>query len=195
MFKTFPAYRSIIGNVKLYYLLVILFILLNIATSVFVHKINIEIQEAFLTILSIIFPLIAGFLTFGKDTLKSIKKQIQTINEKDRNDIGIPVTDSDKRKIRFLKDLSLRFVEVVIGTFIISFVLIIILLIAKFNDYEFTTNNHYFPLKEYICENLLIIFLKIGFFFLLYLMFLNTLYLVIFIININKHDEIISEER
>ncbi|HRO76507.1 MAG TPA: hypothetical protein PLP27_10210 [Crocinitomicaceae bacterium] len=151
-----------------------------------------EIQEAFLTILSIIFPLIAGFLTFGKDTLKNIKNQIQKIKENDINDKGTPVTDSDKRKIRFLKELSLNFVEVVIGTFVVSFILIIVLLIAKFNSCEFITSNHFFSLKKYLCENMLFIFLKIGFFFLLYLMFLNTLYLVIFIININKYDEIIN---
>jgi hypothetical protein len=170
----------------------ILFLLINVTTSIFVFNISIEIQETFLTILSIIFPLIAGFLTFGKDTLKNIKNQIQKIKESDINDKGTPVTDSDKRTIRFLKELSLNFVEVVIGTFVVSFILIIVLLVAKFNNYEFATSNHFFSLEKYLCENLLVIFVKIGLFFLLYLMLLNTLYLVIFIININKHDEIIS---
>jgi hypothetical protein len=157
-----------------------------------VYSIKKELQDALLTILSIIFPLIAGFLTFGRDTLKNLKQSIKGIKEKDEKDEGEPTTMRDKKKISFLKDLSESFVDVVLSTFFGSFTLIIILLVAKFNNYEFYTQKFCLPFQEYLSLNILAWLFKTLFFYFAYVMFLNTLYLTVFIIRITKDDDVIK---
>lgn len=143
--------------------------------------------------MSIIFPLIAGFLTFGRDTLRDIKKEIDIIVQRDNDDVGTPTTDTTKRKIKYLKVLSDKFIDVVISTFFISFILIIGLLITKVNKLEFETSIINIPLKDYLLTNWFNLLIKLSFFYLVFIMFLNTLFLTIFIVKITRDDELISK--
>ncbi|MNJ85733.1 hypothetical protein D3C87_32120 [compost metagenome] len=192
MFKTIFAYKILIKPKLVFWSFFCIFLFAPFVTSMFVYSIKKELQDALLTILSIIFPLIAGFLTFGRDTLKNLKQSIKGIKEKDEKDEGEPTTASDKKKIGFLKDLSESFVDVVLSTFFGSFTLIIILLVAKFNNYEFYTQKFCLPFQEYLSLNILAWLLKALFFYFAYVMFLNTLYLTVFIIRITKDDDIIK---
>lgn len=162
-----------------------------VSSALFIQFVNTEIQELFITILSILFPLIAGFLTFGKDTISKLKNQIKDIQGKDKKDIGEPTTDTDKKQISRLKRLSDGFINIILNVFIVSFILIILLLISKFNNYEFISFDEESFLMYLGC-NWLSILLKSILFFLLYSMFFSTLYLVIFIFNITKYDDLIK---
>lgn len=162
-----------------------------VCSAFFIHFVTTEIQELFITILSILFPLIAGFLTFGKETIFKLKNQIKDIQEKDEKDIGEPTTDTDKKQISRLKGLSEGFINIILNVFIVSFILIILLLVSKFNNYEFISFNEESFLMYLVC-NWLSILLKSILFFLLYSMFFSTLYLVIFIFNITKYDDLIK---
>ena len=169
-----------------------MFGILNLLTPVFVYSIKTEIQNTLLSILSIIFPLIAGFMTFGRDTLKSIRSDIQRIKLDELNDEGNPATDLDKRKLRFLQDLSSNFIKVVISTFTVSFLLIVILLITKFNNFEFATEKCF---KNWTVDwqtDLFILLLKLFFFSLVYTMLLNLIYSTLFIIQIARYDDAIN---
>jgi hypothetical protein len=192
MFKTIFAYKILIKPKLVFWSFFCIFLLAPFVTSIFVYSIKKELQDALLTILSIIFPLIAGFLTFGRDTLKNLKQSIKGIKEKDEKDEGEPTTMRDKKKISFLKDLSESFVDVVLSTFFGSFTLIIILLVAKFNNYEFYTQKFCLPFQEYLSLNILAWLFKTLFFYFAYVMFLNTLYLTVFIIRITKDDDVIK---
>jgi hypothetical protein len=190
MFRTEIAYKKLIG--KLFWLAFPIFCFFLLLSSLFVFQISVEIQDSLLSILSILFPLIAGFLTFGRDTLKSLKKKIDTIISDDEADIGSPVTDSDRGKIKTLKSLSDQFVDMVISTFFISFLLIIILLTAKFNNFTFLTANQFSSMKDFLMANWLGIISKIVFFYLVYIMLLNTLFLTIFIIKVTRNDDLVE---
>lgn len=192
MFKTIFAYKILITPKFLFWIFFSIFLFSPLITSFFVFSIKKELQDALLTILSIIFPLIAGFLTFGRDTLKGLKNSIENIIEKDRLDQGEPATKTDKKKIQFLKNLTKNFVDIILSTFFVSFVLIIILLVAKFNNYEFPSTKFCFPIKELILLNLIPWLLKSVFFYFAYVMLLNTIYLTIFIIRITKDDDVIK---
>ena len=192
MFGTITAYRSLIRSKKIFLILVVLSVLINILTSVFVYAINEKIQDALLSILSIIFPLIAGFMTFGRDTLKNIREDIKKIKLDELNDEGNPVTDIDKHKLRILKDLSSNFIKVVISTFVVSFILIVVLLVTKFNNFEFVTEKSFNHWTIDLQANLIILSLKIIFFSFIFIMFLNLLYSTYFIIQVTKHDDVIN---
>ena len=192
MFGTVRAYRSLIRSKKSFLIFVILFGLINLITSVFVYAINEEIQNALLSIVSIIFPLIAGFMTFGRDTLKTIRDDIKKIKLDELNDEGNPVTDIDKHKLRLLKDLSSNFIKVVISTFVVSFILIVVLLVTKFNNFEFVTEKKINCWTVDLRANLIILLLKIIFFLLVFTMFLNLLYSTYFIIQVTKNDDAIN---
>lgn len=192
MFGTIKAYRSLFRSKIFFGILLFFFGIINLLTAVFVYNIKKEIQDALLSILSIIFPLIAGFMTFGRDTLKSIKGNIEKIKLDELNDEGNPVTDIDKRKLRLLKNLSSHFIKIIISTFIISFLLIVILLITKFNNFEFVTEKCF---DNWIIDwqvNVFILLLKLLFFYLVYQMLLNLLYSTLFIIQTTRHDELIN---
>lgn len=182
----------IIQSKLLFWLLFVIFMGLVFSSSIFVLDIKRDLQDSILNIMSIIFPLIAGFLTFGRDTLRDLKKRIDKIVLKDKEDKGTPTTDTTKRQIKHLKNLSDKFLEIVISTFFISFILIIGLLIAKINKFEFNTVSIKFPLKEYFLNHWVNIFIKVSFFYMLFIMFLNALFLIIFIVKITKDDELIS---
>jgi hypothetical protein len=192
MLKTLKAYKYIYDSKALFWGCLIIFVGGVISSSVFVLNIEKELQDSILSIMSIIFPLIAGFLTFGRDTLRDLKKGIDRIVQKDTQDIGTPTSDTTKRKIKYLKILSDKFIDVVISTFFISFILIIGLLIAKVNKLEFETSSLYFPLKNYVVDNWINLFIKLSFFYLVFVMFLNALFLIIFIVKITRDDELIS---
>jgi len=151
-----------------------------------------EIQDALLSIMSIFFPLIAGFLTFGRDTLKSLQKKIDKINHEDQADIGDPVTDTDKAKIRFLKKLSGQFIDIVISTFFVSFILIVLLLTAKFNDYSFGTDKSVLEIGEFFKSNWFGLISKIVFFYLIFTMLFNTVFLTLFITRVTQNDQLID---
>lgn len=191
MFRTEKAYKNLTG--KAFWFLFVVFWFVTISTSVFVYNISKEIQDSLLSIMSITFPLIAGFLTFGRDTLKSLNLKINKINIDDESDVGDPVTDTDKAKIKQLKLLSGQFVSIVISTFFISFMLIIILLIAKFNDFTFTSDNKIESLYDFLSSNWFALVGKIIFFYLVYIMFLNTLFLTIFVIKVTQNDDLIDQ--
>lgn len=189
MFKTIRAYRQLFKSKIVFVGLIFLFAIAVLSTSFFVFNIKSEIQGSLLSILSILFPLIAGFMTFGRDTLKNITDEIKKIKIDELNDEGESITDIDKRQLRLLKDLSSNFLNVVISTFFISFLLIIILLISMFNDFEFSTSNDIVKWIENWKFNIGILIVKIVFFYLVYTMLLNVLYVTIFIIRITKHDD------
>lgn len=191
MLGTIKAYRSLFKSKSFFGILLILFGIINVFTALFVYNVKKEIQDALLSILSIIFPLIAGFMTFGRDTLKSVRGRIEKIKLDELNDEGNPVTDIDKRKLRLLKNLSSNFIKVVISTFIVSFLLIVILLITKFNNFEFVTAKHFNDWIMHWQMNLFILLLKLLFFSLVYQMLLNLLYSTLFIIQTTKHDDVI----
>lgn len=191
MLLIFSAYRKFLNNKRLESTFIVTFIAMIVSSALFIQFVNTEIQELFITILSILFPLIAGFLTFGKETISKLKNQIKDIQEKDRTDKGMSTTDTDKKQISRLKKLSDGFINVVLNVFIVSFILIILLLISKFNNYEFISfSEESFWL--YLGCNWISIILKSILFFFLYSMFFSTLYLVIFIFNITKYDDLIK---
>lgn len=184
MIKTILAYRELVKSKFWFVLLFIIFLVSILLTSLFVFKVNKDIQDSLISILSILFPLIAGFLTFGRDTLKSITKSIDNIKYNDNNDIGAPVTDTDKKEIRDLKIYAKNFIGIVTSTFFVSFILIIILIVAKFNTYLFQSSNTLVPIKDFLYENWGHLLFKVVFFYLIYTMLLNTLYLTIFIMKV-----------
>lgn len=192
MFKTPLAYKILIKSKFLFWGFFISFLLAPIVTSLLVYSVKKELQDALLTILSIIFPLIAGFLTFGRDTLKNLKNSIENIIEKDRLDQGEPTTATDKKKIQFLKNLTKNFVDIILSTFFVSFVLIVFLLVAKFNNYEFLSIKFCEPTYEFISINLISWILKSVFFYFAFIMLLNTIYLTVFIIRITRDDELLE---
>ena len=102
MLKTLKAYKYIYDSKALFWGCLIIFVGGVISSSVFVLNIEKELQDSILSIMSIIFPLIAGFLTFGRDTLRDLKKGIDRIVQKDTQDIGTPTSDTTKRKIKYL---------------------------------------------------------------------------------------------
>lgn len=189
MFKTIIAYKKLINSQFYFYCVFLpIFIGVVVSTSFFVFNIKGDLQDVLLSILSILFPLIAGFLTFGRDTLKSIRESIEKIKNQDQQDVGPPTTDIDKQRIKRMDDLAIGFVNVVINTFFISFALIIFLLIAKFNDFEFLSSNKFVSIKLFLFENVFVVLIKLAFFFLSYMMLLNTLYLTIFIVRITRSE-------
>lgn len=192
MFETLKAYRPLIGSKGAFVISTVVFGIITLLTSVFVYNIRKEVQDALLSILSIIFPLIAGFMTFGRDILKSIRRDIEKIRLDEANDEGKPVTDMDKRRLSLLKDLSSNFIRVVISTFAVSFLLIVILLVSKFNNFEFGTDTCLDDWTNYWQTNLITFVLKVTFFYLGYTMLLNLLYSTLFIIRITKHDDVID---
>lgn len=192
MIKTLKAYRHIFHSKALYLGCLMFFVFSVISSSIFVLDIKKDLQDSILSIMSIIFPLIAGFLTFGRDTLRDLKKGIDRIVQKDTEDIGTPTSDTTKRKIKYLKILSDKFIDVVISTFFISFILIIGLLIAKVNQLEFETSSLHFPINEFVFNNWINLFIKLSFFYMVFIMFLNALFLTIFIVKITRDDELVS---
>ncbi len=187
MFKTERAYKLILG--KYFGVFIFLYFCLILSSSLFVFRISQEIQDSLLTIMSIIFPLIAGFLTFGREMLISLKNKIKNIKDNDEKDRGRPTTDSNKIKIQSLKSLSYNFISVVTSSFMISFILIISLLVSKFNDYLFITDHKLEFSILYFTENWINISIKIVFFYLSYSMLLNLLFLSIFIVKTTNYDE------
>lgn len=191
MILIFSAYRKFLNSKRLESVFIVIFLAMIISSALSIQFVNTEIQELFITILSILFPLIAGFLTFGKDTISKLKNQILNIQEKDRMDKGVSTTDTNKKQISRLKVLSEGFMDVILNVFLVSFILIILLLVSKFNNYEFISFDEESFLMYLVC-NWLSILLKSILFFLLYSMFFSTLYLVIFIFNITKYDNLIK---
>src|SRR5690554_242585 len=189
MLLIFSAYRKFLNNKVLEFTFIVTFIAMIVSSAIFIRVVNTDIQELLITILSIIFPLIAGFLTFGKETISKIKNQIKDIQERDKKDIGTSTSDTDKNKIRRLKGLSEGFINIILNVFIISFILIILLLVSKFNNYEFISfDEETFWL--YLGCNWISIILKSILFFFLYSMFFSTLYLVIFIFKTTRFDNL-----
>jgi hypothetical protein len=191
MSKTFNAYKLIFRRTSMFYLCSFLIILSILIISYGVLDIKSAILDSILNVVSILFPLIAGFLTFGRDLIKDLNDKINSIKEISESRIGRPIPDSEKKKIITLKNLASNFKNIIISTFFISFILIIIILIAKFNSFDFKTSylvNNCF--KKYFIENGLNYFFKIVFFKTLLILFLNLSYLVYFIIQVNKDDEI-----
>lgn len=165
--------------------------LLLIFSSYKVHCIETNIQDSILNIVSILFPLIAGFLTFGSEILKDLNSKIEQIKQVDQAREGRPTPDIEKREITRLKVLTANFKSVVINTFIISFTLIIFVLISKFNSFVFKTNlidPDKFNFVKYLSNNLVPFSIKFLFFTILSLLFLNLSYLVYFIIEVNKDE-------
>jgi hypothetical protein len=192
MIKTLKAYMYLFQSKLLFWVFFVIFMCCVFSSSIFVLNIQRDLQDSILSIMSIIFPLIAGFLTFGRDTLRDLKKGIDKIVLKDKEDKGAPTTDTTKRQIKYLKNLSDKFLDIVISTFFISFILIIGLLIAKINKFEFETGSIKLPLKDYLLSHWINILIKLSFFYLVFIMFLNALFLTIFIVKITKDDELIS---
>jgi Na+/alanine symporter len=195
MIKTFSAFKYLISSKIGIWVYVVLLILGVISSSVFVLELKNDLQDSVLSITSIIFPLIAGFLTFGRDTLREIKKSIAKIIESDKEDKGISTTITDKKRINRLKGLSDKFIDVVVSTFVTSFILIIGLLISKINNLNFKTSSLTFDqgAKDYLINNWFNLSIKSIFFFFIFTLFLNALYLTVFIIKITKEDELISK--
>lgn len=204
--KTYLAYKSILVfnaslkrqskkkyvQIKLISSIALFFVLL-IFTSLSVYQIKAEIQAVLLSILSIIFPLIIGFLTFGLDLLIKTKAKIKAIKEKDDNDVGIPETKTDKNKINYLYTLSQHFISVIVNSFQFSFLLITILIVSNFFNFEYISTGNIYDIKGFILVNGIVIMLKIVFFFCVYIMLLNTLFVMTYISSIYKNENIINK--
>lgn len=165
--------------------------LLLLFSSYKVQCIETNIQDSILNIVSILFPLIAGFLTFGSEILKDLNSKIEKIKQVDQSRKGRPTPDIEKREITKLKVLTANFKNVVINTFFISFTLIIFVLISKFNSFDFKTNlidPNNFNLLKYLSINGVSFSVKFLFFTILSLLFLNLSYLIYFIIQVNQDD-------
>lgn len=188
MFYTIRAIKSIMKSNVLFWFCLLLFIIMTLVTSIFVFEVKEKIQNSMLSILSIVFPLIAGFLTFGRESLKRIKKVIQKINENDNAERGVPLTNRDRRTIKDLKLLSDGFIKIVISAFYVSFILIMILLVSNFNDFNFYTSNEINSIDNYLESNIINLLLKTTFFYYSYIMLINTVFLIYFILRISKDD-------
>jgi preprotein translocase subunit SecG/multidrug transporter EmrE-like cation transporter len=192
MFKIFSIYGELFKKKWKFYLLTILIFIGLFFCSYKVQKIQSNIQDSILNIVSILFPLIAGFLTFGREIMKDINERILAIKAVEESRTGRPTPDVKKRDITKLKSLASNFKSVVINTFFISFSLIIFVLVSKFNSYDFKTEffkgdkNVFY---EYAVNNGLSFVIKLMFFIVLTLLFLNLSYLVYFIVKVNQHDE------
>lgn len=193
MIKTFFAYKHVVGSEMIFWITTFFCFLLCAFLAVEILIVYKDLQDAILSIMSILFPLIAGFLTFGRDILKELREKINSIAKKDLENIGTPTPRPLKVKIKYLKTLSDNFIEVVISTFYISFILIVGLLIAKVLNYEFKTSNFNLPLKEYFYDNWLNLLMKYSFFSLVFMMFFNALFLVIYIVKVTKEDDLLTQ--
>lgn len=190
MKKTYYAYKLIFQNKTVFYLSLIFLALSVLFISYNVLKIKSSIQDSILNVVSILFPLIAGFLTFGKEIINELNKKIETINKVSNSQIGRPTPDNLKKKIFELKNLASNFRNIIISTFFISFLLIIIILIAKFNSFEFKTS--YIKddtFQKFFRVNWVNFLIKIVFFSTLLTLFLNLSYLVYFIIQVNNQED------
>lgn len=194
MIKTFIAYKQVIGSNIIFWIAILLSIVLCVLGSVQIVIIDKDLQDSILSIMSILFPLIAGFLTFGRDILRELREKINSIVKKDLENIGTPTPRPIKVKIKYLKSFSDNFIEVVISTFYISFILIVGLLIAKVLDYEFKTSNFNLLLKEYFYQNWFNLLMKFTFFSLVFMMFFNALFLVIYIVKVTKEDDLLTQK-
>lgn len=195
MFKTFSAFKLLFVKSWSFYFILSLFISILFLCTFFVKTIETTIQDAVLNIVSILFPLIAGFLTFGREIIINLNKRIDSIKLTDKNQQGRPTPDLIRRKISRLKNLALNFKNIVISTFFNSFLLIIIVLIAKFNKFEFKTeffNSHCLNFSSFIKLHWITFVLKLIFLSTILILFLNLSYLVYFIIQVNKEDELID---
>ena len=189
MIKTFKAYYNLMEQKWLFWLFTLAVLGFVISSTLFVRSISADIQDSLLSILSILFPLIAGFLTFGRDTMRDLQNNIDEIVRKDAENIGTPTTDTDKRKIANLKNLATNFNKVVIGTFVVSFMLIVCIIVAKFNEYIFQTSKLCLVTNK---MEILHFSLKFIFFCLISWMVLNTIYVIAFIVTIIKNDKMVA---
>ncbi|MBU3661492.1 MAG: hypothetical protein FGM14_16630 [Flavobacteriales bacterium] len=167
----------------------VIFVFLVGISTILVQSISSNIQDAFLTILSIIFPLIAGFLTFGKELLKSITKKIEEIIQDDIDNVGPPTTDFDKGKIADLSVMASNFTDVILKIFRFAFYLIVFIIITKFNDYNFKTEVFDFNFYTYIQSNYFALILKFVFFYFLFQLLFYTFYFMVFISEITKNNQ------
>lgn len=192
MNRTIKAYKLLFSNNLFFSLSLIGSVVFIIISSYKVLVINENILDSILSIVSILFPLIAGFLTFGRDLIKDLNEKIESIKEVANNKAGEPTTDYDKRRIVRMKNLASNFKSVIISTFYISFILIIYVLIAKFNNFDFKTSELKFDqikVWDYISKNVINFILKALLFTTLYTLFLNLTYLVYFIVEVNKDEK------
>lgn len=191
MINFFKPFKELFTCYWKYYLFLIMFFLLLFLSSYKIDCIETNIQDSILNIVSILFPLIAGFLTFGREIMKELNSKIEQIKQVDQAREGRPTPDIEKREITRLKVLTANFKSVVINTFIISFTLIIFVLISKFNSFVFKTNlidPDKFNLVKYLSNNVVPFSIKFLFFTILSLLFLNLSYLVYFIIEVNQDE-------
>lgn len=189
----FKIYTVLFASKNIFRLSIFAFIVILISGSFFLKKIDIEVQKGILSVMSILFPLIAGFLTFGKNTLKELQDKIDEIIEKDNIDIDIPTSDTDKREIAYLKQLSNNFISVIISTFITSFLIIIFIIVNQLIGFEFIsfepTVNTFSQFLSYIKFDWFIILLRGLFVFPLLLVLFNLIYLIVYIskVSTSKH--------
>lgn len=191
MINFFKPFKELFTRSWKYYVFLIMSFLLLLFSSYKVQCIETNIQDSILNIVSILFPLIAGFLTFGSEILKDLNSKIEKIKQVDQSRKGRPTPDIEKREITKLKVLTANFKNVVINTFFISFTLIIFVLISKFNSFDFKTNlidPNNFNLLKYLSINGVSFSVKFLFFTILSLLFLNLSYLIYFIIQVNQDD-------
>lgn len=197
--KTLQAYKLLFENSWTFYILGSFLLICLFFISFFIPKIELDTQDSILSIVSILFPLIAGFLTFGRDVIFSLNKKIEAINLIHQKQSGRPTTDEEKRQIANLKNLASNFKNIVISSFIISFILIIFVLLSKLNKFEFqchldlfnTSTEHFF---EFFKENSFQYFMKSIFLGTLIILLFNLCYLVYFIVQVNYADENILKE-
>lgn len=128
---------------------------LLLSTTLLCTRIEEKVIDALITILSIIFPLIAGFLTFGIDILKSIRMRIKMILIKSKEKKGVPVPDTCKNKVRNIENNFAKFIDIIISTFYLSFLLLIGLLVCLSFDYHFETPRINFQVKDFNLKKIL----------------------------------------
>lgn len=187
MKKIIKAHKEIFKNRKLFYVIVVLLAILIFCAAYFVKEIKDDIFNALLTVVSILFPLIAGFLTFGRETVAELNDKIIKSKNIDKNKKGRPIPDSVKREINRNKALAKNFKSIVINTFFISFILIMAILVSKIIGFNYTTVSFDYTkieLKTFLGDNIINLILKTVLFSILTMLFLNLSYLVFFIIKV-----------
>lgn len=161
-----------------------------------VLSINEKVLDSIFSVVSILFPLIAGFLTFGRDYMNNLKIKIKKINTTTSSKSGLNTSDVVKNQIRKLKETTENFQSVVLSTCLISFLLILFILIVNFNSYNFesyTIDYNQESILEYLELNVVSLLLKTSFFMLLSLLFMNLAYSIYFINSVYEVDEFLME--
>jgi len=111
-----------------------IFVIFAVVVSIvfsFIPEYSIGFIESFLTIVSILFPLTLGFLTFGIDKLKDLSNTLSQYQIKNNSGVGPPISIMEEEKTSNQQDNAKHFIHLINSTGVISVVLLTIFIILK----------------------------------------------------------------